>query len=267
MGRADFPSFSWTLVAPSSSPSSPSWALASASSGPSGCDPTRHSSSRSDRSSCAAAQALGLVTGLDWLCPALLLVASAPNVLLLRRFRRSPAPAFGALCRLGRLQDVGRSLPGSPVLRSSPRPSSPGTALPPDGTFLLDPIAPYDDAVFHVGLARELTLGLPPQVPGLSGVTLGYHLGQGLGPGRGAPLRGDRALRPHQPLRPRPAVPRPDPGPARPRGPDRPAAAGGDPGGLQPALPPTSRSCSRATPRPSTGPTCSRATCSSPWPT
>ena len=49
-----------------------------------------------------------------------------------------------------------------------------------DGAFLLDPIAPYDDAVFHVGIARELTLGLPPQVPGLAGVTLGYHLGQGL---------------------------------------------------------------------------------------
>ena len=49
-----------------------------------------------------------------------------------------------------------------------------------DGSFLLDPIAPYDDAVFHVGLARELTLGLPPQVPGLSGVTLGYHFGQAL---------------------------------------------------------------------------------------
>ena len=72
-----------------------------------------------------------------------------------------------------------------------------------DGAFLLDPIAPYDDAVFHVGLARELTLGLPPQVPGLSGVTLGYHLGQGLV--RAAALRfaARRAVRPDQPRRSR----------------------------------------------------------------
>jgi hypothetical protein len=56
-----------------------------------------------------------------------------------------------------------------------------------DGSFALDPIAPYDDAVFHVGLARELAIGFPPQVPGLSGVRLGYHLGQALV--RGAALR------------------------------------------------------------------------------
>jgi len=34
-----------------------------------------------------------------------------------------------------------------------------------------------DDAAFHVGLAYELTLGYPPQVPGLSGFPLSYHLG------------------------------------------------------------------------------------------
>lgn len=44
------------------------------------------------------------------------------------------------------------------------------------GEFLLDNLVPYDTA-FHVGLARELTLGYPPQVPGVSGFPLGYHLG------------------------------------------------------------------------------------------
>jgi hypothetical protein len=47
------------------------------------------------------------------------------------------------------------------------------------GEFLLDPLVPYDTA-FHVGLVRELTLGYPPQVPGVSGFPLGYHLGTDL---------------------------------------------------------------------------------------
>jgi len=48
-----------------------------------------------------------------------------------------------------------------------------------NGEFLLDPLVPYDTA-FHVGLTRELTLGYPPQVPGVAGFPLGYHLGADL---------------------------------------------------------------------------------------
>ena len=44
------------------------------------------------------------------------------------------------------------------------------------GEFLLDPLVPYDTA-FHVGLTRELAVSYPPQVPGVSGFPLGYHLG------------------------------------------------------------------------------------------
>ena len=51
--------------------------------------------------------------------------------------------------------------------------------LSPTGEFLLDPLVPYDTA-FHVGLARELTLGYPPQLPGVSGFRVGYHLGADL---------------------------------------------------------------------------------------
>ena len=46
----------------------------------------------------------------------------------------------------------------------------------PEGDFRLDPLVPYDTA-FHVGLARELTLGYPPQIPGVSGFPIGYHFG------------------------------------------------------------------------------------------
>jgi hypothetical protein len=47
------------------------------------------------------------------------------------------------------------------------------------GAFLLDPLVPFDTA-FHVGLARELTIGYPPQLPGVAGFPVGYHLGTDL---------------------------------------------------------------------------------------
>jgi hypothetical protein len=48
------------------------------------------------------------------------------------------------------------------------------------GEFLLDNSLVAYDTAFHVGLVRELTLGYPPQVPGVSGFPLGYHLGTDL---------------------------------------------------------------------------------------
>jgi hypothetical protein len=49
----------------------------------------------------------------------------------------------------------------------------------PGGDFLLDPLLAWDTAL-HVGLARELTLPFPPQVPMLSGIPLSYHYGADL---------------------------------------------------------------------------------------
>jgi hypothetical protein len=49
----------------------------------------------------------------------------------------------------------------------------------PDGAFLLDPLVPSDTA-FHVGLTRELVIGYPPQLPGVAGFPIGYHLGTDL---------------------------------------------------------------------------------------
>jgi hypothetical protein len=47
------------------------------------------------------------------------------------------------------------------------------------GEFMLDPLVTFD-SVFHVGLTHELVTGHPPQVPGVSGFPLGYHLGTDL---------------------------------------------------------------------------------------
>ncbi len=52
----------------------------------------------------------------------------------------------------------------------------PWNRVGPSGEFLLDPFVAFDTA-FHVGVTRELTLGYPPQVPGVAGLPLGYHLG------------------------------------------------------------------------------------------
>jgi hypothetical protein len=47
----------------------------------------------------------------------------------------------------------------------------------PDGGFLLDPMG---DQPLHAGIAWELTLPYPPQVPGLAGLPLSYHVGADL---------------------------------------------------------------------------------------
>ena len=49
----------------------------------------------------------------------------------------------------------------------------------PTGDFLLDPLVTFD-STFHVGVTQELVTGYPPQVPGVAGFPLGYHLGTDL---------------------------------------------------------------------------------------
>jgi hypothetical protein len=44
------------------------------------------------------------------------------------------------------------------------------------GEFLIDPLVPFDSA-FHAGLTHELAIGYPPQVPGVAGQPIGYHIG------------------------------------------------------------------------------------------
>ena len=45
-----------------------------------------------------------------------------------------------------------------------------------DGSFLLD-VGEHQDTALHVGLTFELVAGYPPQVPGLAGVPVHYHVG------------------------------------------------------------------------------------------
>ena len=117
------------------------------------------------------------------------------------------------------------------------------------GEFLLDPLVAYDTA-FHVGLVRELTLGYPPQVPGVSGFPLGYHLGHRPRAGGRPPLGRRRSLRLVSRFRRHRVRARAAPGRARRRGAPRPVtpwAVALVPVGR--CWPPTSRSRSRSIPQ------------------
>ncbi len=115
----------------------------------------------------AAGYWLSLVTGLPWLFPALVMAA---DCLLL--WRRAAGRAAGPSLR-------GAVGPAMALIGLLALTQYPWNRLSSSGAFLLDPLVPYDTA-FHVGLVRELTLGYPPQVPGVAGFPLGYHLGTDL---------------------------------------------------------------------------------------
>jgi len=116
----------------------------------------------------AAAYWLSLVSGFPWLFPIAVLLASA--VLAWKGF--GPA-ASGPLLR-------GAVAPALAIALLLAVTQYPWNRVTSSGEFLLEsPPFAYDTA-FHVGLVRELTLGYPPQVPGVSGFPLGYHLGTDL---------------------------------------------------------------------------------------
>ena len=119
---------------------------------------------------CAAAYWLSLRTGVPALFPLLLaaLVAAAwltgrvPIVLAPGPpLRGALAPALGLLALLATTQ-----YPWNRVDSAT-------------GEFMLDPLVTFDSA-FHVGLTNELAASYPPQVPGVSGFPIGYHLGTDL---------------------------------------------------------------------------------------
>src|SRR5688500_17141973 len=116
----------------------------------------------------AAAYWLSLAFGVPWLYP-LLIAAMALGLLAVRTprtlvdsppLRGAIAPVVATIALLAVTQYGGNRVASS-------------------GEFLLDNLVPYDTA-FHVGLTRELTIAYPPQVPGVSGFPLGYHLGPDL---------------------------------------------------------------------------------------
>src|SRR5262249_41822704 len=130
----------------------------------------------------AAAYWASLAGGVPWLFPALVVAADGALLLLVVVSRARVPPDT----RSSLLDGVA---PG-PRLRGALGPALalvallavtayPWNRVSSSGEFLLDPLVPYDTA-FHVGLVRELTLGYPPQVPGVAGFPLGYHLGTDL---------------------------------------------------------------------------------------
>ena len=116
----------------------------------------------------AGAYWLSLVSGIPALFPLLVAVVCVAG--LLRRPRASAFEGTG-------LRDAAAPIAVTVALLALTQYGGNRTA--PSGEFLLDNLVPYDTA-FHVGLTRELTLGYPPQVPGVSGFPLGYHLGPDL---------------------------------------------------------------------------------------
>ena len=110
---------------------------------------------------------LSLVAGVPWLFPAIILLLDLA-LLWPAPWRRAEGPALRGA--------VG---PFAAIVLVLAATQYPWNRLSSGGEFLLDPLVPYDTA-FHVGLARELTLGYPPQLPGVSGFPVGYHLGADL---------------------------------------------------------------------------------------
>jgi hypothetical protein len=118
----------------------------------------------------AGAQWLALVTGIHWLGP--LLIGALDAALLLGARRRPWSRADGPSLR-------GALAPLAVLIALFALTQYAGNRRSASGEFLLDPFL-AEDTGFHVGLARELTIGYPPQAPGLAGQPLGYHLGTDL---------------------------------------------------------------------------------------
>ena len=119
---------------------------------------------------CAAACWLSLWTGLGLLFPLLLAALAAAGLLLGSGPWRvaSGPPMRGAVLPAVALVAV-LAVAQYPWNRTDPA----------TGEFMLDPLVTFDSA-FHVGLTHELLASYPPQVPGVSGFPIGYHLGTDL---------------------------------------------------------------------------------------
>ncbi len=110
---------------------------------------------------------VSLATGVGWLFP-VAIVGLLATLVVKPRIETSPGPT---------LQDVWPPFLTLVVLLALTQ--YPWNRRAADGDFLLDPLVPSDTA-FHVGLSRELVMGYPPQLPGVAGFPIGYHLGTDL---------------------------------------------------------------------------------------
>lgn len=111
---------------------------------------------------------LSLVVGAPWVFPVLVLAANLPLLLPGLRRERAPGPSLrGALPPVLLLVAL-FAVTQYPVNRVGP-----------DGAFRLD-VGEHIDTAVHVGVTWELVAGYPPQVPGLAGVEMRYHVGSHL---------------------------------------------------------------------------------------
>jgi hypothetical protein len=117
---------------------------------------------------CAAAYWTALVLDRPWVFPAAVGLALAALALPLGPWRLAPGP---------RLRGV--LPPFAALLALLAVAQFPFNRRAANDDFLLDPLVTSDSA-FHVGLTHELVTGHPPQVPGVAGFPLGYHLGTDL---------------------------------------------------------------------------------------
>ena len=117
---------------------------------------------------CAGSFWLGLATGQPWVFPALVALSVSTLLAPGRPWQRAEGPSLrGAL----------PALVGIVLLLALTQYR--WNRVGPDGDFLLDPLVTFD-STFHVGVTHELRTGYPPQVPGVAGSPLGYHLGTDL---------------------------------------------------------------------------------------
>lgn len=126
---------------------------------------------------CAALYWSSLVTNQAWLFP--LGLAALVPLALRRRRADSRGVADGPPWR-------GAVAPAAALVAFLAFTAYPFNRAIPGGGFAVDPVERIDTA-FQAGLAWELALGYPPEVPGLSGHALSYHFGQHLV--RGAAVR------------------------------------------------------------------------------
>ena len=117
---------------------------------------------------CAGTYWLSLAADRPWLFPLAQALVAATLLLPLGPWRRADSPPLRGLLPFGLAIVALLALTQYRWNR-----------LDDSGDFLLDPLVTSDSA-FHVGLTRELVIGHPPQVPGVAGFPLGYHLGTDL---------------------------------------------------------------------------------------
>lgn len=113
----------------------------------------------------AGAYWLSLVLHLPWLFPAIVFGLDLSLVVSPRPWPRAEGPPLRGAVPPFLALVLFFALTEYPLNRPGPR-----------GEFVFDNVVP-EDTTFHVALAWELTVGYPPQVPGLSGEPMGYHVG------------------------------------------------------------------------------------------